>query len=84
MQTTQVSRFHIIIFLTIISFLSNNKNAFANTVPESSGKIMSVKTPDNVKSPDYLVIEKQNGKKSLIKIEKQERRTDLLERKDGT
>ena len=45
---------------------------------------MSVKTPDNVKTPDYLVIEKQNGKKSLIKIEKQERRTDLLERKDGT
>ena len=61
--------FLIIALFSTIAFILNDANVSAKTLQEQSGKFMLVKTPDREKLPDFLVVEKQGGRKSLIKVD---------------
>ena len=45
---------------------------------------MLVKTPDESKSTDFLPVEKLNGRKSLIEIEKQTGKKERIQKAGGT
>ena len=68
MNTRKESHCFIIAAFSIISFILINKNPSAATVNGASKKFMLVETPDSKKTPDFLVVEQTDGKKSLIKF----------------
>ena len=84
MKVHLVSKTCLIFLLSIISIFGNGKIALAKTVSENSGKFMLVKTPDESKSKDFLLVEKQNGRKSLVKIEKQTKKIERTLKHIGT
>ena len=59
----------IIALFSTMAFILKDANVLAKTSQEQSGKFMLVKTPDREKLPDFLVVEKQGGRKSLIKVD---------------
>ena len=59
----------IIAAFSIIPFILINKNSSAATVNGALKKFMLVETPDSKKAPDFLVVEKTDDKKSLIKVD---------------
>ena len=65
MRKISDSRFLLFVLPSIISVILFSMNALA----ESSGKFMLVETPESKMTPDFLVVEKHGGKKSLIKVE---------------
>ena len=75
MKALIVSYFPLFILLSILFIYVGSKEALAGNMPDrgswGSGKFLLVETPDNKKPSDYLVVEKPNGRKSLIKLEKQ-------------
>ena len=71
MKIYLVTKFCLIIFLCITSFLLANENVWAETVPEVSGNFMLVKTPDKNEASNLLLVKKKDGLNSLIKVEGQ-------------
>jgi len=69
MNTRKESHRCIIAAFSIIYFILINKNPSAATVNGASKKFMLVETPDSNKTPDFVVVEKTHGKKSLLKVE---------------
>ena len=65
MRKSSDCRFLLFVLPLIISVILFNENVLA----ESSGKFMLVETPESKMTPDFLVVEKHGGKKSLIKVE---------------
>ena len=84
MKVHFVSKICLIFLLSIISIFCDGKIALAETVSENSGRVMLEKTPDKSKSKDYLVVEKRNGRKSLIEIEKQTGKKETAQKETGT
>ena len=52
--------------VSIIAIVLNNENKI---VKGSSGNFKLVETPGSNKNPDFIVAEKPDGKKSLIKVD---------------
>ena len=84
MKIHLVPKICLIFLLSIISISHDGKIALAEAVLHNSGKFMLVKTPDESKSKDYLLVEKRNGRKSLIEIEKQTGNRESAQKQRGT
>ena len=84
MEVHLESKICFIFLLSIISIFCESKIPLAETVSENSGKFMLVKTPDESKSTDFLLVEKLNGRKSLIEIEKQTGKKERIQKARGT
>ena len=69
MKTRKESHICLIALFSIISITFNNKNPTAESIKGNSGKFMLIETPESKQSPDFLVVEKVDGKKSLIKVD---------------
>ena len=68
MNTRKESHRFIIAAFSIISFILIHENQSAATENGASKKFMLVETPDSNKIPDFVVVEKTHGKKSLLKV----------------
>ena len=84
MKIHLVPKICLIFLLSIISISHDGKIALAEAVLHNSGKFMLVKTPNESKSKDYLLVEKRNGRKSLIEIEKQTGIKERTQKLKGT
>ena len=71
MEAPIVSYFSLLTLFSVIILNAGNKEALGEKMPESSGNFMLVETPDDKKPSEYLVVEKPNGRKSLIELDKQ-------------
>ena len=69
------------LFLTNLIF--DYKNAFAEIAPESSGNSIQVETPDITKASNYVLVQKPNGKQSLIMINAGTINDTILQRSKG-
>ena len=69
MKPPLITRFFLVFLLSSMLIILDYENALVAAVKESSGKFMLVKTPDNKKTPDLLLVEKSNGLKSLLKVD---------------
>ena len=69
MKPPLITRFFLVFLISSVSMILDNENALVATVNESSGKFMLIKTPDNRKSPDLVLVEKSNGLKSLLNVD---------------
>ena len=84
MKVHFVSKICLIFLLSFISIFCDGKVVLAETASENSGKFMSVKTPDESKSKGFLLLEKPNGRKSLIEITKQTGKKERTQKLGGT
>merc|ERR1711942_86065 len=71
MKSRPSSKFRLIVFLSITLSLWCDKITLANSEPKDLEQIELDKAQSNSQFPNFLVVDKKNGKKSLIKIEKQ-------------
>ena len=71
MKSPIVSDYPLLTLFSVVILYAGNKETLGEKMPESSGKFMLVETPDDKKPSEYLVVEKPNGRKSLIELEKQ-------------
>ena len=83
MKPPFITRFFLVFLLSSISIILDNENALVATVNESSGKFMLIKTPDNRKTPDLLLVEKSNGLKSLLKVDSKIINQKIIENATG-
>ena len=60
-----------ITFLTITSIITEDEKSFAGGLIENSGNYMLVEVPDSKRIPDIVVVEKEDGIKTLIKVDVQ-------------
>ena len=72
MNNRPFSRLYLISFLTITSSFLEVKNVLAGTLPENNSKFLLVEVPDGKRNPDLVAVEKENGIKSLIKVDAKE------------
>jgi len=72
MKNRPLSRLYLITFLTITSNFLEVKNALAGSLPENHGKYLLVEVPDGKRNPDLVVVEKEDGVNSLIKVDTKE------------
>ena len=61
----------------------NDKNTSASTVEEDSGNFMMVETPEHDRIPDLLLVEKPDGKTSLIQIDADKGNETIIDRSIG-
>lgn len=59
-------------FLTITSMFLQVKNVLAGSLPENHGKYLLVEVPDGERNSDFVVVEKENETRSLIKVDTEE------------
>jgi len=71
MKVHFVSKIYFVFLLSIISIFCDGKIALNLTVSKNLGKFMSIKTPDESKSKNFVLVGKPNERKSLAEIEKQ-------------
>ena len=72
MKNRPLFQLNLVTFLTITSSFLEAKNALAASLPENHGKYLLVEVPDGKRNPDLVVVEKENGIKSLIKVDTKE------------
>ena len=80
MKTPKESHLVRFALLTIIAIVLNNKNTI---VMGSPGRFMLVETPDSNKTPDFIVAEKQDGKKSLIEVDGETGNDEITQSRTG-
>ena len=83
MKTYLVSKSFSNFLLFAILIISSNPNAIAFTARANSGNFMLVKTPDDSKTSDFVLVEKSNGKQSLIEIAAETGNETILSRSKG-
>ena len=83
MRPTLGLRFLITSLLFVSLLILNSKNTSAGTVKEDSGNFMMIETPKHGKIPDFLLVEKPDGKTSLIEIDADERNETIIDRSIG-
>ena len=83
MRLTLGLRFLFISLLFISLLILDNKSTSASNVNEISESFMMVETPKHNKIPDFLLVEKPDGKTSLIEIDADERNQTILDRSIG-
>ena len=66
--------------LSIIAIILNNQNKI---VTGSPGKFMLVETPNSNKTPDFIVAEKTDGKKSLIEVDWETGNDEITQSRTG-
>ena len=80
----RASHIWLIALFSIISFIFNNKNPTAESIEGNSAKFMLIETPESKQSPDFVVVEKVNGKKSLIKVDGETENEKSTQRRSGS
>jgi len=60
-----------ITFLTITSIIMEDEKSFAGGLLENSGNYMLAEVPDSKRIPDIVAVEKEDGIKTLIKVDAQ-------------
>lgn len=80
MKTPKESHLVRFALLTIIAIVLNNKNTIVKGNP---GKFMLVETPDSNKTPDFIVAEKPDGKKSLIEVDGETGNDEITQSRAG-
>ena len=65
-----------ITFLTITSIITEDEKSFAGGLIENSGNYMLVEVPDSKRIPDIVVVEKEDGIKTLIKVDAQKSKVE--------
>ena len=60
------------ITVTITSMFLQVKNVLAGLLPKNHGKYLLVEVPDGKRNSDFVVVEKENETRSLIKVDTQE------------
>ena len=70
-----------LLFVPLLIF--NDKNTSASTVEEDSGNFMMVETPEHDRIPDLLLVEKPDGKTSLIQIDADKGNDTIIDRSIG-
>ena len=83
MKPPLITRFFLVFLLSSILIILDNENDLVAAVKESSGKFMLVKTPDNKKTPDLLLVKKSNGLKSLLKVDSKMINQKLVQNSTG-
>ena len=83
MKLTLGLRFLFTSLLLVSLLILDDKNTSANNVEEDSGSFMMVETPKHDKIPDFLLVEKPEGKTSLIEIDGHKENQTILDRSIG-
>ena len=83
MRLTLGLRFLFISLLSISLLILDNKSTSASNVNEDFESFMMVETPKHDKIPDFLLVEKPDGKTSLIEIDADEGNQTILDRSIG-
>ena len=80
MKSRPTSKLRLIVFFSITLSLWCDTITLANSEPKDLEQVKLDEAQSNSQFPKFLVLDKQNGKKSLIKIEKQTGRKDILQK----
>ena len=83
MKTIPASKFRQIVFLSITLCLWGDTNTLAGSEPKELGQVKLNEAQSNSQFPKFLVLDKQNGRKSLIKIEKQLGEKEIIQKETG-
>ena len=83
MRLTLGLRFLFISLLSISLLILDNKSTSASNVNEDFESFMMVETPKHDKIPDFLLVEKPDGKTSLIEIDADEGNQTIIDRSIG-
>ena len=76
-------RFLFISLLFISLLILDSNSTLASNVKEDSESFMMVETPKHDKIPELLLVEKPDGKTSLIEIDADEGNQTILDRSTG-
>ena len=76
-------RFLFTSLLLVSLLILNNKYTSAGTIKEDAGNFMMVETPEHDKIPDFLLVEKPDGRTSLIEIDAGEGNETIIDRSIG-
>ena len=83
MKTIPASKFRQIVFLVITLSLWGDTKILAGSEAKELGKVKLNEAQSNSQFPKFLVLDKENGKKSLIKIENPTGRKDIIQKQTG-
>ena len=83
MKYRPASKFRLIVFLSITLSLWCETITLAESKPKDLEQIKLDEVQSNSQSPKFLVLDRQNGRKSLIKIEKQLGGKEIIQKETG-
>ena len=83
MSCTVGLRFLFTSLLVVSLLILNNKYTSAGTIKEDAGNFMMVETPEHDKIPDFLLVDKPDGRTSLIEINADEGNETIIDRSIG-
>ena len=83
MKTIPASKFRQIVFLSITLSLWGDTNTLAGSEPKELGQVKLNEAQSNSQFPKFLVLDKENRKQSLIKIENPTGRKDIIQKQTG-
>ena len=83
MRCTVGLRFLFTSLLLVSLLILNNKHTSASTIKEDARNFMMVETPEHDKIPDFLLVEKPDGRTSLIEIDADEGNKTIIDRSIG-
>ena len=83
MSCTVGLRFLFTSLLLVSLLILNNKYTSAGTIKEDAGNLMMVETPEHDKIPDFLLVDKPDGRTSLIEINADEGNETIIDRSIG-
>jgi len=83
MKYRPASKFRLIVFLTITLSLWCDTITLAESEPKDFEQAKVDEVQNNSQFPKFLVLDKQNGRKSLIKIEKQLGGKEIIQKETG-
>ena len=83
MKYRPASKFRLIVFLYILLSLWCDTITLAESEPKDLEKVKLDEAQSKRPFPRFLVLDKQNGRKSLIKIEKQLGGKEIIKKETG-
>ena len=83
MKYRSASMFRLIVFLTITLSLWCDTITLAESEPKDFEQVKVDEVQSNSQFPKFLVLDKPNGRKSLIKIEKQLGGKEIIQKETG-
>ena len=83
MKAGDLTKIRLIAFLSSIFFLWDDKTTLAGSVTDRKEKVMLGETQDNRQFTKFLVLDKPNGRKSLIEIEGKTGRKESIQKQTG-
>ena len=83
MKSRPSSKFRLIVFLSITLSLWYDTITLAESEPKDLEQVKLDEAQFNSQFPKFLILDKQNGRKSLIKIEKQLGWKEMVQKETG-